>query len=113
MHVSGAGEYVGLTLLIDVSRENYMAYVRPYYGVQILVHDSDRFPDTTISKAVSQPGYETAILVKPSILVTGPEVRSVNLDKRRCLFPDEVYIQSILRIQLSINVICFYYRLTV
>lgn len=84
---------MALNLLIDVSRENYLAYVRPYYGVQVLVHDSDRFPDTTISKAVSQPGYETAISVKPSILVTRPEVRSVDLDKRGCLFPDEVYIQ--------------------
>lgn len=89
-YVSGSGEDVALNLMIDVSRENYMAYVRSYHGVQIIIHGPTDFPETSISKAISQPGYENVVTIKPSVVVSDPDIRSLKLEQRGCFFFDEV-----------------------
>lgn len=90
--MSGAGDDVALNFMIDVSRLNYMAYVRSYHGAQILIHEPNAYPEASISKAISQPGYEAVITVKASVVHSDPGIRSLSLDQRDCLFPDEVFL---------------------
>lgn len=89
-YVSGAGEDVAISFMVDVSRSNYMAYVRSYHGIQIIIHEPNAYPETSISKAISQPGYEAVLNVKASVIVSDPGIRSLGLDQRGCLFRDEV-----------------------
>lgn len=92
--VSGAGENVGLNIRIEVERDAYVAYSKSYYGVKILVHDAESFPQSSVaSTTIGQPGYDLTIAVIPSVIVSEPGIRSLSMKQRKCLFDDEVFFQ--------------------
>lgn len=89
--VSGAGENVGLNIRIEVERTAYVAYSKSYYGVKILVHDAESFPQSSVaSTTIGQPGYDLTIAVIPSVIVSEPGIRALAINQRNCLFDDEV-----------------------
>lgn len=89
--VSGAGENVGLNIRIEVERDSYMAYSKSFYGVKILIHDAESFPQTSVTTTtIGQPGYDLTIAVIPSVIVSEPGIKSLAQKQRNCLFNDEV-----------------------
>lgn len=89
--VSGAGENVGLNLRIEVEKEQYVAYSKSFYGAKILIHDAENFPQTSVTTTtIGQPGSDLTIAVIPSVIVSEPGIRSLNLKQRNCLFDNEV-----------------------
>lgn len=86
---TGAGDYVGLDLMLAPEAEHYVSYTRAYYGLSLVVHFSKDFVDMPSNIAIVQPGYFVKALVTPSILVTDQAVRTLPLQQRKCLFPDE------------------------
>lgn len=67
-----------------------MAYVRSYHGVQVMIHGPDDFPEASISKAISQPGYENIINVGASVVESDPGIRTLGQTQRGCVFNEEV-----------------------
>ena len=90
-HVTGAGRNAGLYLMIDVGKNHYVSYVRAFYGIQILVHEPNDFPETSLTTVVGQPGSDVILFVTPSIIASDPAVRSLEVTRRNCLFNDEVH----------------------
>lgn len=88
--VSGAGQNVGLETLIWVAKEEYVSYSRSYYGVSVLVHGAERFPQALDKTTFGQPGCDLSIAVVPSVVVSETEIRSVPMQQRNCYFNDEV-----------------------
>lgn len=89
--MTGAGENVGLNIRIDVERESYVAYSKSFYGVKILVHDAESFPQSSVATTtIGQPGYDNTVAVIPSVIVSEPGIRSLAQKQRNCLFNDEV-----------------------
>lgn len=88
--MSGAGVNVGLSALVQIEPDDYIAYSKSFYGAYILVHGPRDFPQASVSTAVGQPGCDVTISVTPSVTVSQPRIRRLPLSKRNCLFPDEV-----------------------
>lgn len=76
--------------MIDVSQENYMAYLKEFYGVSIFVHRPGDFVTKTLTPAISLPGFETVSLVTANVVVSDPLIRSMPLSQRGCYFDGEV-----------------------
>ena len=89
--VAGYGENVGLTVLVDSEVNEYMSYTNKYYGVNVLIHAAEDFPETSISSTLVQLGQDASIAVVPSVSVSSPDIRSLPISQRKCLFKDEVY----------------------
>lgn len=108
----GAGDNVGLDLFLSPEPNEYVSYVKPYYGIQIAIHAQEDYPDMK-NAVIVQPGYDVKIFITPSILISdeavcGPsdsintyyrffkiksfkfQVRHLTLNHRKCLFEDEV-----------------------
>lgn len=90
--MSGAGQFVSLEVLLDVSTAQYVAYSRSYYGVNVLIHSPEDYPQASATTTVAQPGCEVILAIIPSVVVSEPTVRSLALAQRDCLFHDEVKI---------------------
>lgn len=88
--VTGAGENVGLSIRIEVEPDNYVAYSKSFYGAKILIHDPEDFPQTSVTTAIGQPGYDLTIAVLPSVIVSEPGIKGLSQLQRNCLFEDEV-----------------------
>lgn len=61
--VSGAGQFVSLELLLRVSMAQYVAYTRSYYGISVLIHSSEDYPQASATTTVAQPGIVPVIVV--------------------------------------------------
>lgn len=88
--VSGAGQFVGVDLLIHIDTEDYLAYAASYYGVTIMIHGSSNFPTLSDRVIIGQPGQDVTISVIPTVVVSEPAIRSLPLKQRNCYFEDEV-----------------------
>lgn len=70
---SGAGDQVGLNVLIDPEVDHYISYVRSFQGVQIAIHHCKELTDLS-NLVVGQPSYDVKIIVMPSVLTSDMEV---------------------------------------
>lgn len=89
--VSGSGESAGLSLLLDVQKDDYVAYSKSFYGAEILIHDPQDFPQTSVMSAVAQPGTDLLLSIIPTVTMSEEDVKSLSLRQRSCLFDDEVF----------------------
>ncbi|XP_037044653.1 sodium channel protein Nach-like [Bradysia coprophila] len=92
--VTGAGENVGLSARIHVDKESYVAYSKSFYGAKVLIHDPEDFPQTEVTTSIGQPGYDLAIAVLPSVIVSQPQIRGLPQLQRNCLFEDEKKLRT-------------------
>lgn len=88
--VSGAGQFVSLEVLLRVSMSQYVAYTRSYYGVSVLIHSPEDYPQASATTTVAQPGCDVILAIIPSVVVSEPTVRTLAIKQRNCFFEDEV-----------------------
>lgn len=75
-----------------VSTSQYVAYTRSYYGISVLIHSPEDYPQASSTTTVAQPGCDVMLAIIPSVVVSEPDVRSLTLKQRNCFFDDEVQI---------------------
>lgn len=95
--VSGAGQFVGLEAFIQVGTIDYVSYANSYYGVSVLVHGTDDFPQQSDRTAVGQPGDDLTVAIVPTVVVSEASVRDLPLRQRNCYFDDEVDLESAIK----------------
>lgn len=71
--VSGAGDNIGLNVLIVPEADKYTSVVRTFQGVHVAVHHVKEIADLS-NLVAGQPGYDVKIIVTPSTLTADPEV---------------------------------------
>lgn len=74
-YVSGAGENVGINLLLASEPDEYVSYVRAFYGIQVAIHGQEDYPDIN-NPILAQPGYDVKVFVTPSVLTSDQTVCS-------------------------------------
>ena len=81
---------MALDLIIQISTDDYVSYVKSYYGVSVLIHGSEDFPQSADKTTVAQPGCDVTLAIIPSILMSESAIRDLTFDQRNCYFEDEV-----------------------
>uniref|UniRef100_A0A336MTW7 CSON004713 protein n=1 Tax=Culicoides sonorensis TaxID=179676 RepID=A0A336MTW7_CULSO len=87
--VEGAGEYVGLKVTVNTTKEDYISPSHPFYGVLVILHEATNYPEFSTSVDVAQPGQEVYLAVTPRAIVSTDDVRRMPINQRFCTFPDE------------------------
>lgn len=88
--VSGAGQHVGLDVVVQVAGDDYVSYSKPFFGASVLVHGSQDYPQGADKAIIGQPGSDVTIGVIPSVVVSERAIRTLSLKQRVCYFDDEV-----------------------
>uniref|UniRef100_A0A182SJN9 Uncharacterized protein n=1 Tax=Anopheles maculatus TaxID=74869 RepID=A0A182SJN9_9DIPT len=92
--LSGAGRHVGLSILIDVEPDTYMAPTKSYYGAEVYIHDSGDFPSDADFEHVAQPGWDVIMSVIPLPIESSRTMSQVPENMRKCFLPEESDAQS-------------------
>ncbi|XP_050073010.1 pickpocket protein 11-like [Anopheles maculipalpis] len=92
--LSGAGRHVGLSILIDVEPDTYMAPTKSYYGAEVYIHDSGDFPSDADFEHVAQPGWDVIMSVIPIPIESSSTMSQVSANMRKCFLPEESNAQS-------------------
>ncbi|XP_053663721.1 pickpocket protein 11-like [Anopheles marshallii] len=87
--LSGAGRNVGLSILIDVQPDTYMAPTKSYYGAEVYIHDSNDFPSDADLEHVAQPGWDVIMSVIPLPIESSSTMSQVPESMRNCFLPEE------------------------
>uniref|UniRef100_A0A182UUX0 Uncharacterized protein n=1 Tax=Anopheles merus TaxID=30066 RepID=A0A182UUX0_ANOME len=87
--LSGAGRHVGLSILIDVQPDTYMAPTKSYYGAEVYIHDSSDFPSDADFEHVAQPGWDVVMSVIPLPIESSTTMNQVPESMRKCFLPEE------------------------
>lgn len=69
----GAGENVGLELTLWPEPDEYVSYIRNYYGIAMDIHHPEDYPEMK-KPLYLQPGYDFRVYVTPSIVTSDKDV---------------------------------------
>uniref|UniRef100_A0A182JHD4 Pickpocket n=1 Tax=Anopheles atroparvus TaxID=41427 RepID=A0A182JHD4_ANOAO len=100
--LSGAGRHVGLSLLIDVEPDTYMAPTKSFIGAEIYVHDPLDFPSDADFEHVAQPGWDMVMAVIPLPIESSSTMRQVPEEMRKCYLPEESNVGEDTYINLNV-----------
>lgn len=76
--ILGAGEDVGLYMLIDTEPYEYVTCLRSFFGIQVAIHPTDDYPNIK-NPIFVQPGHSAKIFIIPSVVTTDEAVRTISL----------------------------------
>lgn len=100
-YVSGAGRTMGLNVLMDPETTQSLALAKSAYGIEVLIHDAEEFPQASVSSAIGQPGTEVIMSIVPSVISSKPAIRSVPVQERQCYFADEQTLRAARKYSLN------------
>jgi Amiloride-sensitive sodium channel len=92
--VAGAGRGSGLAVVLDLGTEHYMTASRPFYGSEIIIHDSNDFPQTSFSTTIVQPGYVAELMITPTLIESQEIIENVAIEQRRCYLKAEKKLRT-------------------
>ncbi|XP_075983418.1 pickpocket protein 28-like [Anticarsia gemmatalis] len=85
----GIGTNHGLTLVLDANIAEYYCASTKSAGFKILMHNPTETPKIRNLGEIYGPGIEARIAICPSILDAQPALRTIDINKRLCLFSSE------------------------
>ncbi|XP_076229162.1 pickpocket protein 28 isoform X2 [Nomia melanderi] len=85
----GAGQYYGLTLVLDADIAEYYCSSTASVGFKMLLHNPVETPKIAEYAFAITPGEETRILVTPQISTAMKTIINVPQKKRKCFFTSE------------------------
>ncbi|XP_078032975.1 pickpocket protein 28 [Augochlora pura] len=85
----GAGQFYGLTLVLDADIAEYYCSSTASVGFKMLLHNPVETPKIAEYAFAITPGEETRIIVTPRISTASQSIISIPLRKRKCFFISE------------------------
>ncbi|KAJ0173050.1 hypothetical protein K1T71_011226 [Dendrolimus kikuchii] len=85
----GIGTQHGLNLVLDANLAEYYCASTNSAGFKILMHNPTETPKIRNLGDIFGPGAEVRVAIHPKILDAQPALRSIDINKRVCLFSDE------------------------
>ncbi|XP_058830343.1 pickpocket protein 28-like [Topomyia yanbarensis] len=101
IRLSGAGKNVGLSVIVDIQPDNYLAPAKSFYGAEVFVHNPQDFPSDSDLVDTIQPGWDVDFCVTPFPIGSSSSLKRVPLLQRQCYMADEGKLQS--NNQFSLN----------
>lgn len=85
----GAGSHLGLTLILDANADDYHCSSTNSIGFKVLLHSPIETPKIADYGMSITPGFESRVVVTPSIVETSDALRRVPQNVRQCIFENE------------------------
>ncbi|KAL3265786.1 hypothetical protein HHI36_009984 [Cryptolaemus montrouzieri] len=86
---TGVGQKFGLQFDIDVVEEEYISAIKPYYGLDVTLHQPNVYPETKYLGTPVAMGSDVQFTVIPEVVFSTEELRSMDIQTRQCLFEEE------------------------
>ncbi|CAH0561298.1 unnamed protein product [Brassicogethes aeneus] len=89
IYVTGVGSTYGLEVTLNVAEDQYVSALKPYYGIQVAIHEAYQYPDLVMASSTIFPGFKQSYGLSPKIVSSNDELRVINSENRGCLFYNE------------------------
>lgn len=85
----GTGNELGLNVILNANINDYYCSSMNSYGFKVLLHNPIESPKISYYGMLVSPGFETQIVVTPSLAHSSNNIRSVPKKLRACKFENE------------------------
>lgn len=85
---------MGLNLVLDAETQQSLGMSKSLYGIEVLIHDAEDFPQASVTSGIAQPGRELTLSIVPSVISSTPNLRGVSVSERQCYFSDEQNLRA-------------------
>lgn len=92
---------MGLTLMLDVSETEYYCSSTNSYGFKILLHSPNELPKISNYGTAIANGYETRVVIQPTLSEASYSIRSISRNIRQCLFESENFLSFYQYVSIS------------
>lgn len=93
MLFSGTGNNLGLSITLDVSENEYYCSSTNSYGFKVLLHSPNEMPKIAHYGTAVANGFESRVIVVPTLSEASNAVRKVSRNIRQCLFENENFLR--------------------
>lgn len=90
--VVGTGTHLGLSIVVDAGIAEYYCSSTNSYGFKILLHSPNEAPMISHYGTSVSNGYESRIVITPTLSVASDAIRNLPVNVRQCLFEQENYL---------------------
>lgn len=80
LRVNGAGYLAGISMLIDPRLEDYYAALFSFYGVQVLVHGNQEYPEISARGILLSPLKEAFLQVRHYLVSVSSSIHSLHTE---------------------------------
>ncbi|XP_055610183.1 pickpocket protein 28-like [Uranotaenia lowii] len=94
IRVSGSGRHVGLSVLVDIEPQHYLAPTKSFFGAEVFIHSPDDLPGDSDFEDILQPGWDVDFGVTPIPIDSSDTLKRVPLKQRKCFMEGEGKLQS-------------------
>lgn len=88
----GTGTNLGLTVVLDAGISEYYCSSTNSYGFKFLLHSPNEAPMISTYGTSISNGYESRVVIAPTLSKASEEVRKMDVHVRQCLFEEENYL---------------------
>eukprot|EP00102_Acyrthosiphon_pisum_P019219 XP_016656429.1 PREDICTED: pickpocket protein 28-like [Acyrthosiphon pisum] len=85
----GAGNHLGLTLVLDAEIEEYYCSSEVSYGFKVMLHSPVETPKISSFGSLVSPGRETSVEIHPTVGMATPTLAEIEKEKRQCVYSAE------------------------
>lgn len=90
--IIGTGTNLGLTILLDAGIGEYYCSSTNSYGFKFLLHSPNEAPRITNYGTQVSNGYESRVVIAPTISEATDPIKKLPIDVRQCYFENENYL---------------------
>ncbi|XP_067620540.1 uncharacterized protein [Eurosta solidaginis] len=95
--VTGCGYATGISITLNPVIDDYYGTYLSSYGFRVLVHDAYNYPDENAETKVVTSGRESFVRINPETTYATPNIRTMAINERNCLFYNERKLLSLQR----------------
>lgn len=93
MLLVGSGNELGLSLILNADINDYYCSSTRSYGFKVLLHSPNDLPRVAHYGAAIPNGYESRIVIIPTVTEASNAIRKISRKIRRCIFENENFLQ--------------------
>lgn len=84
---------MGLSLYLKTDIDDYFCSSTKSYGFKVLIHSPNDLPKVARYGIAIPSGYETRIVINPTLSEASDAVRKLSKKIRKCVFEDENFLK--------------------
>lgn len=88
----GSGNEMGLTLILNTDMNDYFCSSTRSYGFKVLLNSPNDLPRVSRYGIAVPNGYESRLVIQPTITEASDDVRKISPKIRRCIFESENFL---------------------
>lgn len=105
----GMGPMLGLTISMNVDREEHYCSFAVCYGWKVMIHTPNEYPYMSAHGESVATRMETDMIITPKIVTATKYVKEIKTKNRKCYFQEENFLTFYAYVRHVVVILCVHF----